>query len=347
MGMKTTQIFSTMLALGAIFLLGCSSEDDAPTPPSAGFSSDAQEILAGRTVTFTDNSTDAPVQWFWTFEGGTPEFSDAQNPEVVYTEKGIYDVSLIVSNELGADSIVMESFITVCEGVISIADDEGTYDGVLQFNANDAVTGIDLDGAGVAVDYDSEGRLESISYEEEGDESYTIRFDYDAEGVVESVFESEPGRVSERKDYTHTTNADGSITVTEVTYSETSEGSGEYELTNSSAEYTIVDGNVTSFEFMETEDGQSVVTESGTVTYGTAEWRPEHAALFDLTGYPLIFNDNLFEAVSVSDSDGVVRFSGEASSEMNAENEEVVTFVMSGEDNSTETTRITTGRSCE
>ncbi len=347
MGMKTTQIFSTMLALGAIFLLGCSSEDDTPAPPSAGFSSDVQEILAGRTVTFTDNSTDAPVQWFWTFEGGTPEFSDAQNPEVVYTEKGVFDVSLIVSNELGADSIIMESFITVCEGVISIANDEGTYDGVLAYNSEDAVTGIDLDGSGVAVDYDSEGRLESISYREGDEASYTVRFDYDAEGVVESVFESEPGRVAERKDYTHTTNSDGSITVTETTYAETSEGSGEFELTNSSAEYTIVDGNVTAFEFMEAEAGESVVTESGTVTYGSAAWRPEHAALFDLTGYPLIFNENLFEEVSVSDSEGIVRFTGEASAEMNAENEEVLTFVTTGDDNITETTRITTGRSCE
>ncbi len=347
MGMKTTQIFSTMLALGAIFLFGCSSEDDAPAPPSAGFSSDVQEILAGRTVTFTDNSTDAPVQWFWTFEGGTPEFSDAQNPEVIYTERGVYDVSLIVSNELGADSIIMESFITVCEGVISISDDEGTYDGILSFNADDDVTGIDLDGSEVAVDYDSEGRLESISFMEGSDENYTVRFDYDAEGVVEHVFETEPGRVGERKDYTHTTNADGSITVTEVTYAETSEGSGEYELTNSSAEYTIVDGNVTAFEFMETEDGQSTVTESGTVTYGASDWRPEHAALFDLTGYPLIFNENLFEEVSVSDNQGVVRFRGEASAETNAENEEIVTFVTRGDDDSSETTRITTGRACE
>ena len=83
-----------------------------PTPPTPN-----TNICAPSCIDFSDISTsiDSPTQWLWTFEGAEPPFSAEQNPtEICYNYAGVYDVSLIVSNDNG-DSYILSwpSYITV------------------------------------------------------------------------------------------------------------------------------------------------------------------------------------------------------------------------------------------
>jgi len=82
--------------------------------PEALFSSDAQQIIEGQSVLFTDESTNNPQSWEWYFEGGEPQSANVQNPEnIFYNNSGLYTVTLKVSNEFGSDSLIMEDFINV------------------------------------------------------------------------------------------------------------------------------------------------------------------------------------------------------------------------------------------
>lgn len=91
--------------------------------PTANFIVDQQLVLLGGQATFTDLSTNFPTQWTWTFEGGDPNTSTARNPKVKYTVPGIYKVTLVATNSLGASApFEKDDFITVSsEGLCNTA----------------------------------------------------------------------------------------------------------------------------------------------------------------------------------------------------------------------------------
>ncbi|MCB2208182.1 MAG: PKD domain-containing protein [Bacteroidetes bacterium] len=81
--------------------------------PVANFVASDTLIPLNQSIDFTDKTLGAPSTWEWTFYGGEPETSTEQNPTgIVYSEDGTYDVRLIVSNDVGDDTLVMEDFIT-------------------------------------------------------------------------------------------------------------------------------------------------------------------------------------------------------------------------------------------
>ncbi|MCK4761635.1 MAG: PKD domain-containing protein [Candidatus Aminicenantes bacterium] len=84
-----------------------------PQPPVAGFTASSTTINEGQSVTFTDTSTENPTSWSWTFEGGTPATSTAQNPTVTYNTAGAYNVTLTAANAYGSDDEVKVDYITV------------------------------------------------------------------------------------------------------------------------------------------------------------------------------------------------------------------------------------------
>ncbi len=87
------------------------------TPPVANFSGTPQVMCQAGCVNFTDMSTNSPTSWSWTFPGGTPATSSAQNPNICYSANGSYTVILIVSNASGADTLVQPGYITVGQPV--------------------------------------------------------------------------------------------------------------------------------------------------------------------------------------------------------------------------------------
>ncbi len=82
-------------------------------PPVADFTASSTTIYEGQSVIFTDASTNSPTSWSWTFEGGTPSSSTAQNPSVTYSTAGTYDVSLTATNAAGSDTETRTDYITV------------------------------------------------------------------------------------------------------------------------------------------------------------------------------------------------------------------------------------------
>ena len=91
---------------------------------NADFVASATTICEGESISFTDLSTGNITSWEWYFEGGNPEFSNDQNPTVIYNTAGLYDVQLIISNGAFSDSLLVEELILVedCVGVEDYLD---------------------------------------------------------------------------------------------------------------------------------------------------------------------------------------------------------------------------------
>jgi hypothetical protein len=79
----------------------------------AAFFASVTEICEGNIINFTDASSGDIISWEWTFEGGSPGTSTFQNPTVMYSTAGVYDVSLTVSDGTENSTIVLEDYITV------------------------------------------------------------------------------------------------------------------------------------------------------------------------------------------------------------------------------------------
>ncbi|MBN4065915.1 PKD domain-containing protein, partial [Candidatus Amoebophilus asiaticus] len=92
-----------------------------PAAPSASISS-SNNILCDsslRTVYFYDESTYNPSSWYWIFEGGNPDTSVGRNPCITYSSPGLYDVTLIISNQSGADTLFMDNYVTIGDKTIA------------------------------------------------------------------------------------------------------------------------------------------------------------------------------------------------------------------------------------
>ena len=104
--------------------------NDQPTnvncvaPPVANFSILSGSSCSGN-ISFTDASLNQPSNWLWDFGDGTT--SNLQNPLHTYLQQGTYDVSLLVSNALGQDSILQTSVITISFLSSPIAYNDTSY----------------------------------------------------------------------------------------------------------------------------------------------------------------------------------------------------------------------------
>lgn len=87
-------------------------------PPVADFTADFTTVPFATTVTLQNQSTEGPTNFRWTITpnnfnwmNGTDEFS--KNPQVSFTQTGLYTVKLWVENALGADSVTKTNYINV------------------------------------------------------------------------------------------------------------------------------------------------------------------------------------------------------------------------------------------
>lgn len=86
--------------------------------PVAKMAVDKLEAICSRdSFYFKDLSyvSDNNRSWLWTFPGANPSTSTLENPVVVYSEAGNYDVTLTVSDEFGSDTQTIENLITINE----------------------------------------------------------------------------------------------------------------------------------------------------------------------------------------------------------------------------------------
>ncbi len=83
------------------------------TAPTAGFSANTTSGCAPLTVEFTNESSANAVDFDWEFPGGTPSSSTEENPTVVYSAPGTYNVTLTVTNAAGSNTATEMDYIVV------------------------------------------------------------------------------------------------------------------------------------------------------------------------------------------------------------------------------------------
>ncbi len=86
--------------------------------PIANFMASDTFICEGDCIDYTDLSTGA-LSWAWTFTGGNPTISAAQNPTVCYAIAGVYTSELIVSNSIGSDTIIQTITVIATPTIIA------------------------------------------------------------------------------------------------------------------------------------------------------------------------------------------------------------------------------------
>jgi len=82
---------------------------------AANFMANTNEIDPGDEIQFSDISSKSVIEWNWSFPGGYPETSDVQNPSVTYDTKGIYNVTLTVSDGNSSNTLTKTGYIFVGE----------------------------------------------------------------------------------------------------------------------------------------------------------------------------------------------------------------------------------------
>ncbi len=80
--------------------------------PSANFSTLDTVVCQTYPVSFIDNSTGAQT-FQWLFPGATPDSSSQANPTIIYNDTGYFDVTMIVGNSLGSDTMISTNIIHV------------------------------------------------------------------------------------------------------------------------------------------------------------------------------------------------------------------------------------------
>jgi PKD repeat protein len=82
----------------------------------AKFSTNKQIVCVNESIQFSDDSYNSATGWNWTFAGGTPATSTAQNPSVTYSTPGTYTVTLSATDGSATDVETITNYITVLPG---------------------------------------------------------------------------------------------------------------------------------------------------------------------------------------------------------------------------------------
>lgn len=156
------------------------------TGPTASFTVDGNNIgCAPHQFSFVSNSLGDDLQYNWSFPGGNPSTSTEANPDVTYTQEGVYDVTLEVTNDLGSDVMVLQ------DAVIVLSEPEGniTYQvsgtSVVFSSSYDLTNNFNYDfGNGTS----SSNPEPFIDYNDEGIYSVTVSISNDC-GTVQENFQ--------------------------------------------------------------------------------------------------------------------------------------------------------------
>jgi len=102
---------------------GLWESDIMMSAPIADFEASMTLIPEGCEIGFTSLSMGPPELYEWTFEGGIPSTSNEKNPSgIQYNQTGFYNVTLVVSNALGSDTLTKTNYIEVSDDILPVAD---------------------------------------------------------------------------------------------------------------------------------------------------------------------------------------------------------------------------------
>ncbi len=121
--MKTKLTF----LLGIAIIIGSYAFAQAPLADFTASQTAGCDTLC---INFSDLSTNSPTSWNWTFTGGSPSTSTIQNPNFICYGVGLFDVTLVVSNGFGSDTITKINYITVnTSPTVNLGPDQSACDG--------------------------------------------------------------------------------------------------------------------------------------------------------------------------------------------------------------------------
>jgi PKD repeat protein len=108
----------TNISAATLFATGVNTTPSCGPVADFWYASERLTICEGQSIDFLGLSYNGTVtSRTWSFEGGTPATSSAQNPTIVYNKQGIYKVELEVGNNEGTDKLSRTLFINVTPGV--------------------------------------------------------------------------------------------------------------------------------------------------------------------------------------------------------------------------------------
>lgn len=157
-----------------------SNEVEVTVSITAAFTANQTSVCEGATVNFTDVTPGNITSWSWTFEGGTPAYSNEQNPSVVYQTAGTYDVTLQVASGNNSDMFTQYGYITVIAPMVySVSGGgsycEGTYGVAIALDGSEVEVNYELYKDGVTTGITMMGTGLAISFENtSGEGSYTV-----------------------------------------------------------------------------------------------------------------------------------------------------------------------------
>ncbi len=105
--------------------LTATGADGNATLCKAEFNTDRQIICAGEAIDFTDASFNVVNGWSWSFPGGSPATSTAQNPTVTYATPGTYAVTLTASAGGSSETTTKTAYIKVLPASTTLPYHEG------------------------------------------------------------------------------------------------------------------------------------------------------------------------------------------------------------------------------
>ena len=87
--------------------------------PTVHFSVLANPVCVGEPVQLTYDGTAGTNAYFWSFSAGvTPEYSTQPNPQVTFSEAGVYHVTVYVENSAGSGYYSLPITVEGCAGVV-------------------------------------------------------------------------------------------------------------------------------------------------------------------------------------------------------------------------------------
>jgi PKD repeat protein len=102
---------TTGTAYGSAVAFSTLCEIMAPLPD---FAASKVNLTAGESINFFDSTKFCPTSWSWSFIGGVPASSTAQNPTgIAYNFTGDYTVCLTAANEWGQQTVCKTAYIHV------------------------------------------------------------------------------------------------------------------------------------------------------------------------------------------------------------------------------------------
>jgi PKD repeat protein len=83
------------------------------TPPSAGFSAQSSGECVPVSVQYNNESSSNATSFLWSFPGGNPSSSTAENPVVSYSTQGTYSATLIAFSAAGSDTATFNNVVVI------------------------------------------------------------------------------------------------------------------------------------------------------------------------------------------------------------------------------------------